>query len=66
MTNRTYLAVSGTLFAIVSLAHLVRSIQELPVQISGWAVPMGISWMGFIITAVLSAWAFSQLRNPKT
>jgi hypothetical protein len=66
MTDRTYPAVSGTVFSIVSLAHLVRSIQELPVLISGWAVPMGISWVGFLVTALLAVWAFSQLRNPTT
>jgi len=61
MSNRQYLAVSGTIFSIVALAHLVRIIQNWSVQVDQWGVPMEVSWVGFAITLVLALWAFNLL-----
>lgn len=62
MTKSDYLLVSGTLFALVSIAHLVRLIFQLPVLVEDYAVPMYVSWIGFIVPALLAAWAF-RLRS---
>lgn len=62
MARLDYLLISGTLFALVSFAHLLRLILALPVLIEDYAVPMYISWIGFIVPGLLAAWAF-RLRN---
>jgi hypothetical protein len=63
MAHKTYCVVSGVLFALVALAHLLRLVYGLPVQIDEFPVPMFISWAGFIVPALLSFWAFRVSRG---
>ena len=58
MNSRNYLAVSGTLFGIVATLHLLRVINGWAVVVGPWSAPMGVSWLGTIIPAVLCVWAF--------
>jgi hypothetical protein len=58
---KTYLIVTGILFALMSLVHIARVVAE-------WSYPHG---MGFVfqmaavivLPAVFSAWAWSLLRR---
>jgi hypothetical protein len=61
MCMKCYQAVSGTVFGLVAVGHVVRLSRNLPVQIGEWSVPMGVSWGGLIATGLLSVWAFSAL-----
>jgi hypothetical protein len=61
MCLSAYLVVSGIIFALVAVLHLVRLVRKTPVQLGGWVVPMNISWGGLVAAAVLCAWAFSLL-----
>ena len=65
MKNRAYLAISGTMFFLMSTAHLLRAIQNWSVQVAQWAIPMEVSWFGFILTFALALWAFKQFTNSK-
>ena len=58
MANRQYCVVSGTLFALVALAHLMRVVEGLPVQVGEYAIPMWLSWIGTLVPAALAFWAF--------
>ncbi|MBT8088239.1 MAG: hypothetical protein KJO46_09390 [Gammaproteobacteria bacterium] len=58
MNYRNYCFISGVLFALVALAHLLRIVYSLPVQVDEYAVPMLVSWVGFIVPAALAIWAF--------
>ena len=58
MNNKRYFLISGGLFSIVALVHLLRIINQTPVIFGTWEVPMVISWAGLIITGALSFWAF--------
>jgi hypothetical protein len=58
MGSKIYCVVSGLLFSLVALAHLLRIVYGLPVQIDDTAVPMVVSWVGLIIPAGLAIWAF--------
>ncbi len=62
---RPYLTLSATVFAVVALAHLLRAIAGWPIEIGPWSVPLGLSWIAAIVSAVLSAWAFSLLRSSR-
>jgi hypothetical protein len=53
-----YCVVSGTLFALVALAHLLRIIFGVSVQVDEFALPMLVSWIGFIVPGALAVWAF--------
>jgi hypothetical protein len=58
MEYKKYCIVSGTLFSLVALAHLLRIANGLAVQIGSYAVPMGTSWIGLIVAGALAIWAF--------
>jgi len=50
--------VSGTLFTLVALAHLLRLIFALPVEVDGIIVPQQVSWVGAVVPGVLAYQAF--------
>ena len=58
MTHKPYCAVSGTLFSLVALAHLMRLIYGWHIQVDDLTVPMWVSWVGFFVPALLAVWAF--------
>jgi succinate dehydrogenase hydrophobic anchor subunit len=58
MTHRNYCTISGLLFLLVALAHLLRIMNGMSVQIDDYSVPMLVSWVGLIVPAVLAIWAF--------
>jgi hypothetical protein len=61
-----YELVSGTAFAIVSLAQLTRVVMGWPVQIDLFTVPVWISGVAFLGTAGLAFWAFRLARGQST
>jgi hypothetical protein len=48
--------ISGTIFGIVALIHLLRLITGVPVLINGWLLPIWVNWMGLIATGFLCVW----------
>lgn len=58
MAYRQYCAISGVLFALVALAHLLRILYDMPVLVDTYDVPMLLSWFGFAVPAALAVWAF--------
>lgn len=59
MRQNAYYFISGALFTLVALAHLIRVIFNLSVYVNETAVPMWVSAFGFLIPALLAGWAFS-------
>ena len=55
---KNYIAISGSIFAIVAFAHLLRIIDGWGIIVNGQAVPMTISYMAFVATGLLAVWAF--------
>lgn len=55
---KNYIAISGSIFAIVAFAHLLRIIDGWEVIVNGQAVPMTISYIAFVATGLLAVWAF--------
>lgn len=60
-----YLTLSAAAFALVALAHVARALAQWSIVIGPWPVPIAASWLAAIVTAALSAWAFSLLRNRR-
>ena len=63
MAHKNYCVVSGVLFALVALAHLLRIVNDVSILLDGNAVPMYVSWIGFIVPAALALWAFRLSRH---
>jgi len=59
MDQTTFSIVAGLIFAVVALVHLLRILLGWPVVIDDWTVPMWVSWIGLVVTGVLS---YSGLR----
>jgi hypothetical protein len=58
MTNRLYCAVSGVLFSLVAIAHLLRIAYGLQIHVDGHVIPMFASWIGLVVPGALAFWAF--------
>jgi hypothetical protein len=54
MNKKTFCAMTGVIFAVVALVHLLRLYFGWPVLIGDWSVPMWLSWFGLIVTGALS------------
>ncbi len=63
MNSRPYCVISGILFCLVAIAHLLRVLFGLTVNIDAFAVPMVVSWIGFAVPAALAWWAFRLARE---
>ena len=58
MSKKQYCVVSGTLFSLVAIAHLLRVVFDISVQLNQFVVPLFVSWIGIIVTGTLAFWAF--------
>ena len=58
----TYRLVSGVVFGIVAIIQAVRALNQWPVQIGPYAVPVAFSWIAFVVAGALCVWAFASRR----
>jgi len=63
MGHKNYCVASGGLFLLVALAHLLRIVYGMSIQIDDFAVPMLASWIGLMVPAGLAFWAFRLTRG---
>jgi hypothetical protein len=63
MNGKTYLLISAAIFALIALLHLMRLIGHWSIQIGTLSIPIWGSWLGFIIAAALSIWAFRLMTK---
>ena len=58
MDTRKYITVSGIIFAVVALLHLLRFVFQWDASIGGWSVPLWLSVVTFCVTGYLAVVAF--------
>ena len=63
MSCKNYCVISGILFALVALAHLIRIVNGMSIVVDDYAVPMAVSWIGLVVPAALAIWAFQLARK---
>ncbi len=63
MTEKLYLIISGVIFALIGLFHLLRIMFQWPAVVGAWTVPFTISLMVIMVAAVLTFWAFRLSRT---
>jgi hypothetical protein len=63
MSRNAYRYVSGSIFGVVALGHLVRALLAVPVQIGDSSIPIWLSWIAVVVAGALSLWAFRG-RDP--
>jgi hypothetical protein len=60
---RGYLRISGSIFGVLGLVHVVRLLRGWPVQVAGWIVPLWISWIAVLAAGALAFRAFRLLAG---
>jgi hypothetical protein len=60
---RAYLQISGTLFGLIALAHLLRLFRHWPIELAGNTLPLWASWVGLVLAGGLSVWALRLMRT---
>ena len=65
MSEKIYLLISATIFALVALLHFVRLFTHWSFQIGAVTVPLWGSWLGLLVGATLSIWAFRLISQWK-
>ncbi|HSS17079.1 MAG TPA: hypothetical protein VLQ29_08860 [Candidatus Dormibacteraeota bacterium] len=63
-SQRTGLRVASILFALFAIGHLLRLINQIPVQVGSHQIPMGLSWVALVIAAVLCIWLWRLSSRP--
>ncbi len=65
MNRRAYLVISGIIFGVVAVLHLLRVVNSWAFQLGSWWIPMWVSWLGMVVPALLCLWAFwLATRSP--
>ena len=60
---RAYLRISGVVFGVITLLHILRLLLHWSAQIADWAVPTWISRIAILGAAALCTWAFRLVRQ---
>ena len=53
-----YIVVSGVLFGVIAVVQAVRALEQWPVHIGGFDVPVWVSWVAMVVAGSLCVWAF--------
>ncbi len=66
MSEKNYLLISATFFALVAFLHFLRLLTHWSVQIGTVTIPLWGSWLGLLFGAALSLWAFRLMSTWKS
>lgn len=60
--NSRYAVVSGVIFGFLSLAQLLRAVNQVPAQVGGVEIPIWVSWVAVALAGSMCAWAFTSRK----
>ena len=63
MSQRAFIGVSGTIFAVIAVLHLLRALYGWPAQIGLLVVPTWVSWVSLLVAGYLAISALILLRK---
>lgn len=63
---RSYLLVTCVLFALVAVAHLLRAVAGVEVEVDGQPLPTWPSWLLVVVGALFCGWALRLLGERST
>ena len=59
MTPDSYSVLAASVFAIVAILQLVRAVKGWKVTIGSTDIPVGVSWVAFIVAGLLTLLGFT-------
>jgi hypothetical protein len=63
LSRKLYLVLSGTVFFLVDLLHLLRLIYHWPIVVGPRVMPFALSWVGFPVATAYALWAWWLWRR---
>ena len=63
MGPKLYLILSGSIFLLVALLHLLRLIYHWPIVVGTWMPPYVVSYGGFLVAPGFSLWGYWLARK---
>lgn len=66
MKDKSYLVVSGAIFALITIGQLARLTYQIPVQVGPVHVPIWPSFIGVALALSMCIWAFWLVRTVST
>jgi hypothetical protein len=60
MSPKSYFLVTAVVFSLIGLLHLLRIVVGWEAVVGGWSIPMWLSWVAMIVTAVLAVQGFTH------
>jgi hypothetical protein len=63
LSKKLYLIVSGTVFLLVGLLHLLRVVLHWPIVVGPRAIPYALSYVGFPVATAYAVWAWWLWRR---
>ncbi len=59
MDSKSYFMISGLIFALVAVGHIIRVMYNLSFVIGTWNAPMWLSWAALFAASAMCVWAVS-------
>jgi len=53
-----YVVTSGAVFTLVAILQALRAVEQIPLTVGSFAVPVAASWAAALVAASLALWAF--------
>jgi len=65
MSRKLYLIISGTIFLLVGVFHLLRLVNHWPILVGTRTIPHSLSYVGFPVATGYAVWAYWLLRGSR-
>ena len=63
MSKNLYLIISGAIFLLVGIFHLLRLVYQWPIVVGTQMIPQSLSYVGFPVATGYAVWAYWLLRR---
>ncbi len=63
MSHKTFLKITGALFAVIGALHVLRLLLGWEAVIGGWDVPRWMSWLAAALAGYLGYTAFTLAKK---
>ena len=65
MSQRSFPLITGAIFALIALLHLLRIVFGWEAIIGGWVLPAGVSWVALLAAGYLAYEGFRLGKSSK-
>jgi len=65
VSQKLYLIISGAIFFLVGVFHLLRLLNHWPILVGTRTIPHSLSYVGFPVSTGYAVWAYWLLRRSR-